>query len=365
MRGVAVILTYLVHYCGSYMATFRGGNPNVVALNAWPELFDKVMYWLFRSHHGVHIFFMLSGFLISRIVMRADFHYPSFVANRMKRIYPAFLLALVVCIVAGTFLRIPLPSLRDVLLNLVFLNGSPSSGVAGIVFNNVTWSLFYEMVFYLGFPLIVMAAGWAGIPVMSAIVLAGVSVAYVPGIEGYYTEFFLFLFVGAILGRLSRTDIDTVAAQFPDLVILVLYAIIVGLLTTSYISTGQFVWMFAGLGAIILCKAISGRGALAKALSWAPLAWLGTISYSFYLLHSVAIAFLFAGWWKFYIPQLGVVMNSVVMGVLGFAGATGIGWMSYLVAERLYFRNHKSVDLTADPAARPPAPAPQAGSVTP
>ena len=29
LRGVAVVLTYLVHYCGSYMAKFRGANPNV------------------------------------------------------------------------------------------------------------------------------------------------------------------------------------------------------------------------------------------------------------------------------------------------------------------------------------------------
>ncbi|MGC0320814.1 peptidoglycan/LPS O-acetylase OafA/YrhL [Bradyrhizobium sp. USDA 326] len=32
LRGVAVLLTFLVHYCGTYMATFRGANPNVVPL---------------------------------------------------------------------------------------------------------------------------------------------------------------------------------------------------------------------------------------------------------------------------------------------------------------------------------------------
>ncbi|SDJ71235.1 MULTISPECIES: acyltransferase family protein [Bradyrhizobium] len=365
LRGVAVILTYLVHYCGSYMATFRGGNPNIVALKDWPELFDKVLYWLFRSHHGVHIFFMLSGFLISRIVMREDFQYLSFVGNRMKRIYPGFLLALITCIIAGIYLRIPVPGWRDIALNLVFLNGSPSSGVVGIVFNNVTWSLFYEMVFYLSFPLIVMGAAWARIPVLSAIVLAGVSVAYLPSLEGYYTEFFLFLFAGAIIGRLPRASIDMLAAQFPDLVVALLYGIIVALLTMAYISTGQFVWMFAGLGAIILCKAVSGHCALATALSFPPLAWLGTISYSFYLLHSVAIAFLFAGWWQFYIPRLGIVMNSVTMGGLGFVAAIAISWVSYLVAERPYFRNHKSVDLTADPSTGAPAMSSPAGSAMP
>ena len=62
LRGIAVTLTFLVHYCGTYMASFRGANPNLVTVTGWPEIFDKIIYWLFRSHHGVYIFFMLSGY---------------------------------------------------------------------------------------------------------------------------------------------------------------------------------------------------------------------------------------------------------------------------------------------------------------
>jgi peptidoglycan/LPS O-acetylase OafA/YrhL len=351
LRAVAVILTYLVHYCGSYMATFRGGNPNVVLWKDWHGPFDQIMYWCFRSHHGVYIFFILSGFLIARIVTRREFNYWFFVINRAKRIYPAFLLALVVCIVAGLFLRIPLPSCWDIFLNMFFLNGAPLSGVTGIVFNNVTWSLFFEMAFYLCFPLIVMCARWSGEALLSALVLAGVLIAYLPGVTGYYTEFFLFLFAGAIIGCLPPRSIETVAAQFSDAAVGILYAVIVALFTMEYIHTGPFVWMFAGLGAIVICKAVSGVGVLAVALSWAPLAWLGRISYSFYLLHSVALAFLFAGWWRLYIQGLGIVGNAVVLGAFGFLLSTAISWLSYLLVERPYFRTHKPVDLATAPAA--------------
>ena len=53
LRGIAVILTFLVHYCGTYMSSFRGANPNFVAFEGWHGGFDQTMYWLFRSHHGV------------------------------------------------------------------------------------------------------------------------------------------------------------------------------------------------------------------------------------------------------------------------------------------------------------------------
>ena len=76
LRGIAVTLTLLVHYCGTYMATFRGANPNVVTFAGWPVSFDKVMYWLFRSHHGVYIFFMLSGFLIAKVSLGPNFSPP-------------------------------------------------------------------------------------------------------------------------------------------------------------------------------------------------------------------------------------------------------------------------------------------------
>ena len=156
LRGIAVILTYFVHYCGSYMATFRGANPNVVALAGWPGNFDKVLYWLFRSHHGVYIFFMLSGYLIAKVSLDYDFAYLRFMRNRLVRIYPAFLLALGASIALGFAVGLPLPSGREFFFNLLFLNGFPPAHVAGIVSNNVTWSLFYEMVFYVVFPLVLV-----------------------------------------------------------------------------------------------------------------------------------------------------------------------------------------------------------------
>jgi exopolysaccharide production protein ExoZ len=347
LRGVAVVLTYLVHYCGSYMATFRGANPNVVALAGWSEPFDKVMYWLFRSHHGVYIFFLLSGFLITKITLRSDFSYLPFIRNRILRIYPAFLLALVICGTLGFFLHIPRPGWYDVVANLLFLNGVPSLGVPGIVFNNVTWSLFYEMVFYLSLPLVVTLSRQCAVPIPGAMVSAGIVFAYGPGLIGFYSEFFLFLFAGAIIGALSPAGVKIVADSFPDAIVAVLYCTVGWLMAAGYLNTAQFVWLFAGLGVVIVCKAIGGEGTLAHCLAWAPLVRLGRISYSFYLLHSVALAGLFAFWWRLWLPLLGTIGNAVYLGAFGFAVAVGLAWLSFMLAERFYFISREPVAMTA------------------
>ena len=342
LRGIAVTLTFLVHYCGTYLASFRGANPNFVALDGWQGGFDKVMYWLFRSHHGVYIFFMLSGYLIAKLSLNKDFSYFRFLRNRLVRIYPAFLLALAACIALGAAAGRPLPSGREFVFNLLFLNGFPPAHVDGIVFNNVTWSLFYEMTFYFVFPVVLMLARFLRLPLPAAIAFAGILASYGPAYLGFYSEFFLFLFAGAIAGTLPAKQIQAAADGLPDAIVIGVYGLVTGLLNLGLITTSQFIWLFACLGALVIGKAVSGKGALARGLAWRPLVGLGRISYSFYLLHSISVVLVFRLWTRLSIPYLGLAGNALYLGLLGFAGAVALGWSSFMVAERFYFKHKEA-----------------------
>ncbi len=230
------------------------------------------MYWLFRSHHGVYIFFLLSGFLITKIALRGDFFYLPFIRNRLLRIYPAFLLALVICGAAGIFMHIPSPTWRDVVANFAFLKWGAGAGVTGIVFNNVTWSLFYEMVFYLSLPLVVMLSRRCGVPVVGRDRLGRNRVRLWPRPDRVLLRI---LSVSVCWGDHRRTLAgwrqnrrgQLSGCRCRGTVLCRGMSDDYGLSNHPRSSYG----CLPALGVIIVCKAIAGGGTLARCLAWTPL----------------------------------------------------------------------------------------------
>jgi len=60
---------------------------------------------------GVDIFFVISGFLITGIILkdleRGNFSFADFYARRIGRIFPSLLLVLIVCLSFGWFILLP------------------------------------------------------------------------------------------------------------------------------------------------------------------------------------------------------------------------------------------------------------------
>jgi peptidoglycan/LPS O-acetylase OafA/YrhL len=99
----------------------------VVAFHAFPN-------GLKGGFIGVDIFFVISGFLISTIIIgsleRGSFSFSEFYARRLKRIFPALLLVLAACFVFGWFAL-----LADEYKQL----GKHIAGGAGFVANFMFW----------------------------------------------------------------------------------------------------------------------------------------------------------------------------------------------------------------------------------
>ncbi len=337
LRGVAVLLTFLVHFNGLYLVSFRGGSPDVIPFAAWHDPFDKVLFWLYHSHHGVYIFFVLSGFLICRIVMRAgSFNYGTFLKRRVFRIYPAFLLALALCLAISVFLfGSPVPNAGAILGNMVFLNALPAFGVPPLIFNNVTWSLFFEACFYLIFPLVAITARRRGGPPAMFLILGGLATAYLPLAFGLYTEFFLLFFAGALIGLLDARQAEMIDRQIPDELLIVLYLFLTTSFTFGLIDVARFLLLFSAVGALIVLKAAYGTGLISRVLSWNPLVWLGGVSYSFYLLHCVPL-FLIINYAPLRWMQAGPV-HAGVLGALCLSGAVVLAALSFALTERTFF----------------------------
>ena len=114
-------------------------RPDIDGLRAIAVLsvvgFHVFPYWINGGFIGVDIFFVISGFLISTIIIgsleRNSFSFVEFYARRIKRIFPALLLVLSACFVFGWFAL-----LADEYKQL----GKHIAGAASFILNFLLWN---------------------------------------------------------------------------------------------------------------------------------------------------------------------------------------------------------------------------------
>ncbi|MFC6198883.1 acyltransferase family protein [Ponticaulis profundi] len=265
---------------------------------------------------GVDIFFVISGFLITKILVKhiqtQSFSLVGFYSRRFRRILPALLVTLIAGLVAGYFIYTPndLVRLGDQsmfaafgLSNFYFLQHSdyfaPAAHTQPMLH---TWSLAVEEQFYLFWPLLLFGISkFAPRKFLSTslIVLAiGALLSY--GFSIYLTPqnsaaaFYMLptrvweLALGALVG--FAPAMGRVKALIMDLVGLALIGLSFLFLTSAMAFPG-WVAMVPCAGTALLLWAKSDQSLVGRALSLSPLVWIGKWSYSLYLIHWPVIVF--------------------------------------------------------------------------
>jgi peptidoglycan/LPS O-acetylase OafA/YrhL len=284
MRGFAVSLVFLTHFC-SLMGPWIADAP---ALAQFAGAVHDI------GNAGVDLFFVLSGYLIYKTLVTREQRFTDFMARRIRRIYPTFLVVFAVyCALSFVFPResriphdAPLPYLAA---NLLMLPGLfPIKPMI-----TVAWSLSYEMFFYVCLPVVVTAFGLRrrdgmqriGLIALAAIVLAAWGAASDSG----HVRMLMFvsgmLVHEAIHSRQVRAPSGTIAACALALGLLGNVVPVSGGIQTGVLFTSFF----------LLCMStfLRPHEGLARAFCWTPLRWLGNMSYSYYLLHGLTLKALF------------------------------------------------------------------------
>jgi peptidoglycan/LPS O-acetylase OafA/YrhL len=157
LRGIAVLMVVLYHglYWGINLSLFPPGKRQILTL-------------MWTGRVGVDLFFVLSGFLITGVLLsarpRADY-YRRFYIRRALRILPALVLTL------GLLLAARAVPLKFALLSLAYVaNLAPLFGVA--IAYPVLWSLAVEEHFYLGWPWVVRKVSNRGVLVLCGLIVA-------------------------------------------------------------------------------------------------------------------------------------------------------------------------------------------------
>ena len=259
---------------------------------------------------GVDVFFVISGFLITGILVQ-DTSIVRFYQRRARRILPALFAMLVGVLVAGLVMLLPHDLsvvARTTGATLIFSSNVAFWRMANYFAHETqvwpllhTWSLGVEEQFYIGFPLIVRFIPWRGRRLaLLLLVLALISfaaavyfVARQNGTPAFYLVPFRAweLLVGAIL---ATGVIPPLTHWWARSVVGVIGLASIVLIMVFYpVGTP-----FPGIGAVpsvlgaalLIWAGMGGKHLTSPFLSCKPMIFVGLISYSLYLWHWPVLA---------------------------------------------------------------------------
>jgi peptidoglycan/LPS O-acetylase OafA/YrhL len=315
LRGIAVLLV---------MAFHEGALPN--------------------GYLGVDIFFPLSGFLITGLLWEEWDRYRvidirAFYRRRARRLLPA-LLIVVALFVAVLVVLDPFPGLRPVsrlaASTLLFAsNGVCLTGHAGWLGGLIaTWTLAQEAQFYLIWPLVLLwllARHTCGRSIalllgfsIPALLLADMGLLHALHYSDYFSP--LNRATELMLGCLAAIawQAGLVPRIFDSWWISPLaLAGLIGLVGLGYVARDARIYpepVYLGAaacaGVLILGLLRSPDTSLARALSWRPLVYVGTISYCLYLCHGPIIMLAYE-----YVPGRSALLDAAIAVPVSFAVA--------------------------------------------
>ena len=275
--------------------------------------------WFEGGFIGVDIFFVISGYLITRIILselesKGSFSFLNFYERRARRILPMLFVVVMTAFTYGVFTLLPneirelsLSSLFSILFtsNFYFFDITTEYGAESSLMKPMlhTWSLGVEEQFYLVFPILATVAfkHFRKHFLTILIGLSLISLLFAQLMElrnsdlNFYLPFSRFweLAVGSMLAyrelnyKPSNKGLATKSLSIFGLCLIV-YSILFFDAKTPHPS---FYTLLPIVGVALIIGFASKDDLVGKVLGSKPLVWVGLISYSAYLWHFPIFAF--------------------------------------------------------------------------
>lgn len=286
LRGIAILGVVTYHASATL--------PKAI-LQGFPEL-----QWLQRGfefgRYGVHLFFVLSGFLISGILLdskEGSSYYKDFYVRRVLRILPAYLLMVAVLRFSRTISSRYVIVCLFYLCNMSKLLGTPNE-------YGPLWSLSVEEQFYAVWPVCVRHLRQARLLLTCWLIIFGAPILrYLlqfapPALSDIHYKTWVvadFFAAGALLAVYVRSEVSPTRLRNSSLILIgcgVLSLLLQGLVLVHYlgpkaasaIELSPFVVLFSGMLLFSFCYPQITKPVLGRLLGL-----LGEISYGLYLVH--------------------------------------------------------------------------------
>ncbi|MCG9911814.1 MAG: acyltransferase [Flavobacteriales bacterium] len=334
LDGLRFFAFFLVFWQHSYAHSLAHITDHA-GLNAF---FKKLT---FVGGEGVHIFFVLSGFLITYLLIKEEnskgkINLSFFYMRRILRIWPLYYLI----VISGIFI---LPNLfstfkfeGNIPMNLFFLNnfamktGSPNVGIA--------WSVAIEEQFYLFWPLLFMLFRnkKALLAVCSALFLTSAVFSILHREEAYFhTLGNINLLMAGCIGAILFAKNENLIGRyklFP--VVSILAAVIVYFATefapVYYLSVTLLPFLY--LYVIIYLVKHDGE------TSGINFSFLGKYTYGMYLYHPTLLIFIRIGFDIMHIPYQETAINNAIVSTIALFVTIGVSILSYNYFETFFLK---------------------------
>lgn len=275
----------------------------------FPDSFQPLFQKIFDGNLGVRIFFVISGFLITLLMIReneaAPFSLKNFWYRRVLRILPVYVTYLFVLFLLQTFTNFEM-SAREWLGALTFTaNYTDGEGFLALHL----WSLSVEEQFYIIWPLIFYLYGrrTRELAFLAASMIAtsiGARLAW-----QFYPDVVLFKFTSL----LTNLDSLAVGCTFAYLAYwkgdqfvrwnrsqrLIVFGVLAVIVPRLILSLDAYKWMVepvmpflqaVGFGTLMVISISQAKDVLFKWLQWQPIEWIGVLSYSLYIWQQIFCA---------------------------------------------------------------------------
>lgn len=346
LRGFAMLFVFLLHNTVQF-------NAGYLPSAGFTRDFSSLAYTLTPA--SVDLFFLISGYLAYSSLMKTPRPYAQYVARRLRRLYPVYLVMLAVYVglslvfpEESKFPPGPVAAAVYLVQNLLMLPG---------IFNiqpimSVAWMMSYELFWVLLLPAIITglqlrrwprparAAFWIGLTAggIGLFILYGGPVRLVMFIAGF------------LLFELLDYGYAKPLPPLSGFTALALLCVILPLLPVTRIGgAARMVILFASLFILCLDPFLRPDGPAAITFSQPALVRFGDISYSFFLTHGLVIK---AAFWAAsrVFPPTGGARDLILFWIFPLAT-----FIPALVAAQIIYR---FVERPFAPAAPSPRPAP-------
>ncbi len=278
-------------------------------------LFHVLPYIFSGGYIGVDVFFVISGFVITRLILRDhsnnNFSFADFYARRLLRLAPPLLLTCLVSLLVALFVLLP-DELDTLALSsisaLLYLSNWYFASQAGYFSEQLetnpllhTWSLGVEEQFYFLFPLLLIwllrrrLQLFRFLVILTAVLyLLAYSWTLLDADSAFFASplrFFQFT-AGAcmvfVCGRYTKRPLFADGLGAASIVTLLLAMLMMNK-TTAFPGVAALVPTLATMA--LLWVVTQSNTLVGRMLSVRPAVWLGNISYSVYLWHWPLIIF--------------------------------------------------------------------------